>query len=246
MAQADYIIGDAEKLLKEETRPVDAIVTDPPFKISLSKDIRGLRKPFYGELSEIVGSGEGFSISPFLELFERVCKPLVLILFSSKNELPLLLNWVQSKGLVWDLLTWHKKNPIPFTNNHFMSDTEFILYARERGAYRPVGGEFPWSKMKTYFIMDSPRRQRGRGEHVGVCAHPCTKPMPIMNRLVQLAAPRGGMILDPFAGSGTTIRAALANDRDAIGYELNPKWEALLADACETRVQNLTHFEAKA
>ena len=245
MAQADYIIGDAAKLLNEETRCVDAIVTDPPFKVRFSKSIQGLRKPFYMDLVENVGSCETFSIEPYIPLFEKVCKPLVLFLFSSKNELPFLLNWAESKGMVWELLSWHKKNPIPFTSGHFMSDTEFILYARERGAYHPAAGEFDWSRMKTYFIMDSPRRQRGRGEHVGVCAHPCTKPMPIMNRLVQIAAPRGGVILDPFAGSGTTIRAALANDRDAIGYELNPKWESLLADACETRVQNLTCFEGK-
>ena len=41
--------------------------------------------------------------------------------------------------------------------------------------------------------------------------HPTVKPVALMRWLVRLVTPRGGIVLDPFAGSGTTGQAALAN-----------------------------------
>ena len=51
--------------------------------------------------------------------------------------------------------------------------------------------------------------------------HPCPKSAVLMRLLVALAAPRGGTVLDPFCGTGTTLEAAAALGRDAIGIEVN-------------------------
>jgi DNA modification methylase len=51
--------------------------------------------------------------------------------------------------------------------------------------------------------------------------HPCPKAAALMRRLVALATPRAGTVLDPFCGTGTTLRAAAALGRDAIGIEVN-------------------------
>jgi DNA modification methylase len=51
--------------------------------------------------------------------------------------------------------------------------------------------------------------------------NPCPKPLALMHPLVWLAAPRGGTVLDPFCGTGTTLEAAATIGRDAIGIEIN-------------------------
>jgi DNA modification methylase len=52
-------------------------------------------------------------------------------------------------------------------------------------------------------------------------AHPCPKPLALMRRIVALAAPCGGSVLDPFGGVGTTLAAAAALGRGAVGIEIN-------------------------
>ena len=50
--------------------------------------------------------------------------------------------------------------------------------------------------------------------------HPTVKPVALMRWLVRLVTPPGGTVLDPFAGSGTTLAAATLEHFDAIGIEL--------------------------
>jgi DNA modification methylase len=50
--------------------------------------------------------------------------------------------------------------------------------------------------------------------------HPTVKPLALMRHLIRLVTPPGGTILEPFAGSGTTLAAATLEGFDAIGIEL--------------------------
>jgi site-specific DNA-methyltransferase (adenine-specific) len=56
--------------------------------------------------------------------------------------------------------------------------------------------------------------------------HPTVKPIALMRWLVRLVTPPGGIVLDPFAGSGTTGAAALAEGRNAILIEREPEYLA--------------------
>jgi hypothetical protein len=49
--------------------------------------------------------------------------------------------------------------------------------------------------------------------------HPTVKPMALMRSFVRHVCPPGGIVLDPFAGTGTTLRAAVLENRRAIGIE---------------------------
>src|SRR5579875_1982025 len=54
--------------------------------------------------------------------------------------------------------------------------------------------------------------------------HPTVKPIALMRYLVRLVTPPGGLVLDPFLGSGTTILAALDEGMRGIGIEQYPKY----------------------
>ena len=55
------------------------------------------------------------------------------------------------------------------------------------------------------------------------CTHPTMKPVRLMEHLIRLTTREAGLVLDPFAGSGTTLLAALRTKRRAIGIELEPE-----------------------
>jgi site-specific DNA-methyltransferase (adenine-specific) len=63
--------------------------------------------------------------------------------------------------------------------------------------------------------------------------HPCPKPSALMRRLVEQFTDPGETILDPFAGSGTTLLAAKQLGRKAIGIELSEEY-------CRVAVERLT------
>src|SRR5690606_23610939 len=62
----------------------------------------------------------------------------------------------------------------------------------------------------------APTEERPR---VNGIAHPTVKPLDLCRWLVRLVTPPGGTILDPFAGSGTTLEAALIEGFQCIGIE---------------------------
>lgn len=64
--------------------------------------------------------------------------------------------------------------------------------------------------------------------------HPTVKPVDLMRWLVKLITPPGGLVLDPFMGSGSTGKAALLDGFDFIGVDLDPKHVTI----AEARLRN--------
>lgn len=69
--------------------------------------------------------------------------------------------------------------------------------------------------------------------------HPTEKPLPVLARLIAYACPEGGLVLDPFAGSGSTLDAARQAGRRAVGIEAR-------ADYCEAAARRLSHLTLSA
>ncbi len=57
--------------------------------------------------------------------------------------------------------------------------------------------------------------------------HPTVKPTELMRYLCRLVTPAGGLVLDPFMGSGSTLKAAELEGLSAIGIELDPEYVAI-------------------
>lgn len=68
---------------------------------------------------------------------------------------------------------------------------------------------------------------------VGGVAHPTVKPLALMEWLIHLVTPPGGTVLDPFAGSGTTLEAAQYTGHRAIGIEKGDEYLPLIVHRLE-------------
>ena len=65
--------------------------------------------------------------------------------------------------------------------------------------------------------------------------HPTQKPVELLNRIIKASCPVNGTVLDPFAGSGSTLESAVINSRNVIGFEINHQY----CDLIETRMSSL-------
>lgn len=95
-----------------------------------------------------------------------------------------------------------------------------------------------------FYVAKAPKSERPvvvdeiTGERT---AHPTVKPLALMRWLVRLVTPEGGVVLDPFAGSGTTLEAAHLEGFEAIGVELTPEYWPLI----ESRIERAIEARAK-
>ena len=70
----------------------------------------------------------------------------------------------------------------------------------------------------------------------GSAEHPTQKPLEIMRVLVAYSCPRGGLLIDPFSGSGSTLVAAKELQRNAIGIEIEERYCEIAANRLRQRV----------
>lgn len=81
-----------------------------------------------------------------------------------------------------------------------------------------------------FYVAKAPKSERPVVDGV---AHPTVKPLAIMRYLLRLVVPPGGVVVDPFAGSGTTLEAAYLEGFEAIGCEMTPDYWPLIAARIE-------------
>jgi DNA modification methylase len=77
-------------------------------------------------------------------------------------------------------------------------------------------------------------------------AHPTVKPLDLMRWLIRLVTPPGGVVLDPFAGSGTTGEAAIHEHKRAILIEREPTYLPLIVSRLSKPMEIGFNFEATA
>ena len=159
--QVNLYNGDCLSLMRQmPEKSVDLVVTDPPYDIETSG--AGLYKQEDKQyVKELVGMKDGFSEEILDELCRVMKKINIYIFCSQKQIIPLLDYFVKRKGCNWNILSWHKSNPIPACGNKYLTDTEFILFFREKGV--KVYGSF--DTKKTYYAH-ALSRQKCRFEKI--------------------------------------------------------------------------------
>ena len=124
----------------------------------------------------------------------------------------------QSKGQQGDVVGSEPSRP-----------TDGVCYGEynERQAFARRGDS--GSAARFFYCAKASKKDRGDGNN-----HPTVKPTELMKWLVKLVTPEGGVVLDPFAGSGTTLVACKMLGRDCIGIEREPEYVEIIKRRLET------------
>jgi len=108
--------------------------------------------------------------------------------------------------------------PVAMLDSQHAGFARMFFSAKAMRAEREAGLEgFPVRSTQLYTGKSRPLRLRAN-------QHPTVKPIELMRWLVKLVTPKDGVVLDPFAGSGTTGIAAMLENRPFLGIEREPEY----------------------
>ncbi len=222
------ILGDSFEIIKNiPDKSIDCIYTDIPYlydfgnqKYNEIDSALGKRKKRNAkELKEInIDTGINYEI---LKEFIRVMKAVNCFIWCSRLQILDILNFFDSQKSSYDVLVWCKTNPSPATNNVWLSDLEYCLYFREKGKVKFNDGY----ELKSKFFVSSTNKDDKK-----IYLHPTIKPLPLVKRHLKHVMQVGGVVLDPYSGSGTTCVAAKELGFDFIGIEINEKIHKISVD----------------
>jgi DNA modification methylase len=227
--------GDCLDIMKElPDNFVDLIITDPPYnigdnnktckqgdKITTNKDMWGHFEPT--DTKEWLN----FLDMVFSEIY-RINKGSLYI-FYDRFEITRMKDMLESKGFhPKNLLAIIKKNPLPsFRKVGFRSDYELCLYMQKNKG-KDTFNFLSQNEMKstdTYAIGKKDTK------------HPTEKPVKIIEKYIKISSNEGDIVLDPFAGSGTTGVASLNLKRHCIMIEKDPAYCEMIKQRVEKGTQ---------
>lgn len=112
-------------------------------------------------------------------------------------------------------ILYYSKSEKDFT---FNSDAILVESARQKMGDKRASpkGKIPGDVWKFSRVCGT-FNERAKGAN-----HPCQMPLDIMDRIIRVASNEGDLVLDPFAGTGTTLLSAAKNNRRWIGIEQSP------------------------
>jgi len=208
--------GDAREVLAGlPDASVKAVLTDPPYTERTHAKARKNTADGIGHGITTFGSITDADLESILAECGRVSQGWVVATLDYRHAVKF--DSEPPRGLKCQRVgVWVKTNPTPqITGDRPAQGWEAIAYLhRDKGRSKWNGG----GKHGNYVTpIAAPE------------GHPTAKPLSILRDWVTLFSDPGDTILDPFAGSGTTLRAAADNGRKAIGVELNEAYCELIA-----------------
>jgi len=216
-----------------EAESAALILTDPPYNVSARG---GRANTTIGRLPRKDGTfrevrrdfGEwdhGWEPDPFLAEVPRLLAPGgSLVAFTSEFLFaPYLASGLEHRSLAY----WRKSNPAPNFRKQIVRAVEMAVWQTKgggwtfnAGGYRPNEWEGP--EDGEVVLSEGPIISGFTVQNTGEArVHPTQKPEWLMREWVSLWSNPGDLILDPFMGSGTTLRAAADLGRRAIGIEIS-------------------------
>jgi DNA modification methylase len=239
-----WVLGEHRLLCGDATSP-DAVtrllagrtpkllVTDPPYGVELDSEWRdraGLNKhgPAQPSYMKRTPGHQNTSISndtkaDWSDAFALVPSLQAAFVWHASKFTREVLNGLLSIGFEHHQQIIWNKGRIVLTRTLYCFAHEPCWFVRKKNAPwygKPGKNSTVWDAPSPKFIMGGSDEQKWD--------HPTQKPLELMRRPIVNHTPRGGLVYDPFLGSGTTLMAAEATKRICCGLELDPKYVDLI------------------
>lgn len=218
-----YLADCIEAMADLMDASVDAVLTDPPYSSGGRREnSRSLRKSMTRTVEdEDWIRGDAMSTSGFTYLLRMCGMQWRRVLIPGGHALTFI-DWRMAAVLAaalesadlrqHPLLVWDKKKigmGAVFRNQH-----EFIVHMT-------AGNPIPPQRRDVANVLSFPSVRDG--------VHPTEKPEPLLRTLLSVVCPVGGTVLDPFAGSGSTLSAAKSLGMKSIGVEADERYCEVIA-----------------
>lgn len=231
--------GDALRVLADlPDESVDLVLTDPPY--SSGGMVRGDRiqktsDKYHGTDAQPDFTGDNrdqHAHAYWQALWITECRRIltgseVVGIFTDWRQLASTIDSIQAGGLIYrGIVVWDKTSRARGYPGRFAAQSEFVVW----GTNGPRSDQYDYALQGVY-----PWPVPVNDERV----HMTQKPVELMRDLVRIC-PSGGVVLDPFMGSGTTLVAAKSMGRRAIGVEAEERYCEVAANRLRQEVLGLT------
>jgi site-specific DNA-methyltransferase (adenine-specific) len=232
---SNIINGDCFKeLYKIKSNSVDLILIDPPYQISrssgftnYSKDVNHEIKSKYGNLSIDFGDWDKIELNwnfLFSEYKRVLRKGGTLIIFYDIWKSTELKEFAEKYKFKQPRVgAWVKTNPVPVNSklNYLSNATEyFFTFVKES---KPTFNSKYDNAFYSYPICHGKERYE----------HPTQKPLRLIKDLIEKHSNPGDLVLDTFAGTGTTGHASFLLKRDFILIEKDKDYFKIINERIE-------------
>lgn len=239
----DALEASDYKILLDKDK-AQMVITDPPYNVPIERNVSGLGQNKHGEF--MMASGE-MSDQEFTDFLTAVFQNLVA--FSDDGSIhDIFMDWRhQGEIIKAGSETYSElKNTCVWTKSSggmgslYRSGHEFVYVFKSGkashinnislGAYgRNRTNVWPYAGVNSF----------GKGREQALAMHPTVKPVALIADAILDCSHRKGIVLDPFAGSGTVLIAAERTGRSARAMELDPTY----VDVALRRYRRVTGIE---
>lgn len=205
------------------TGSIDGLVTDAPYSSGgafrgdraaapelkyQGSEYRDLHETFEGDVRD--QRGWAYWCHVWLSEAFRAMRPgAPIVLFTDWRQLPTTTDVMQAAGFVWrGIVPWDKTEGVRPQKGRFRAQAEYMVW----GSRGPMPIERDAPVLPGVFRCS-----------VGDKSHITEKPIVLLRQVVQIVE-RGGVVLDLFAGSGSTAHAAVLEGRRAITCDVLQTW----------------------
>lgn len=223
------------------TSSIDFLYTDPPFNTNQSQrsppNGHKLRRTTTAAYADSFGTPAEFIawLRPRIAASIPLIKPSGLIAlhvdWRTSHHVRLLLDELVGAHCFVNHLIWSYglggSSPRRFARKH----DDILLYCINPDLYyfhppkvAATSNRLKGQLKKATDVLDIPSLNNMAAERTG---YPTQKPLALLDLLIRACCPPGGLVFDPCCGSGTTLVAAIASGRQAVGGDLNPDAVAL-------------------